>query len=236
MKSNSHQIDPQEAVFNEVRASLLAIGLDEATVARLPIEVTPSKLNIEGDFGIPCFIVAKILHLTPSQAAHQLAEKLERLTRSSQNSLVAEYSCVGPYLNIKVDATKFATATIKNILQTGADYGRQNFGHGQKIIIDLSAPNIAKRMSVGHLRSTIIGDALAKVYGFCGFEVLKDNHLGDWGTQFGHLLYAIEQWGDEAAIEKNPIDELQKLYVKVSAAGEEDEKIKDAGRAWFKKL
>jgi len=232
MKSQQKENSVMEKVFGQVRADLEAVGVDAETAQLLPINATPE--NVEGDFGIPVFSLAKTFRKSPPQIAQELAVKLTDTV--TKNGYVTKYFPVGPYVNFELNAEKFATTTVVDILQKGPEYGRQNFGSGEKVIIELSSPNIAKRMSVGHLRSTIIGDAIAKAYSFCGFEVIKDNHLGDWGTQFGHLLYAIEQWGDFAAIEKNPIEELQKLYVKVSAAGEEDEKVKDAGRAWFKKL
>lgn len=139
-----------------------------------------------------------------------------------------------------------------SVFETGVDYGKEKIGTGQRIIIDMSSPNIAKRMSIAHLRSTIIGDSLARIFKHLGFEVIKDNHLGDWGTQFGHLLRAIELWGDEEAIAQNPLEELQKLYVRISDAGDPDselykglskkdaqqraEQVKNDGRRWFKRL
>jgi len=155
-------------------------------------------------------------------------------------------------LNATLNYKKFGNLVRNSVCEMRADYGKEKIDIGQRIIIDMSSPNIAKRMSIGHLRSNIIGDSLARIFKHLDFEVIKDNHLGDWGTQFGPLLRAIELWGDEEAIAQNTLEELQKLYVRISDAGEPDSElykdlskeeakqragqVKNEGREWFNKL
>jgi len=130
---------------------------------------------------------------------------------------------------------------LSNLIQIDSDkekYGISNSGKGKLAIVEYSSPNIAKPFGVGHLRSTVIGDAVANLMEAIGYKVMRDNHLGDWGTQFGKMIYAIKTWGDESQIGKSesPVTELVKLYVKFHEASEKDKSLEDAARAWFKKL
>ena len=123
----------------------------------------------------------------------------------------------GPYVNFFLDKSKISAQVIKEIVKEGNNYGQQNEGNGENITIDLSSPNIAKPFSVGHLRSTVIGDALSNIFRKLGYNTIKINHLGDWGKQFGLLMVAYKKWGSKEAVEANPIDELLKLYVRINA-------------------
>lgn len=215
----------------------------------IQVQLTNTPDNIEGDLGWHCGVLAKELKMAPNQIASHLAEQLNQ---QSGSDFIEQFIAVGPYLNLVLDKTRFSAEVVSRVLKQGKDFGTQTLGRNKKVVIDMSSPNIAKRMSVGHLRSTVIGDALANIYTCLGYEVIRDNHLGDWGTQFGHLLYAIELWGNEALIAQDPINELQKLYVKVSVAGDPQsdfyqnsepgeaeqkaQQVKDAGREWFKRL
>jgi len=215
-------------------------------IQKLAINETPE--GMAGDYGIHCGQLSKILGKNAADIAQEITQKLQ----TQSDGLIESYTAVGPYINAIVNYEKFSALVLTNILELQSDYGKENIGHGQKIIVDMSSPNIAKRMSIGHLRSTIIGDSLAKIFKHLDYEVIKDNHIGDWGTQFGHLLRAIELWGDAEVIKANPIEELQKLYVRINDAGDakseiyaelskeeaeaKAEQIKNDGRAWFKKL
>lgn len=237
---------PISRVKQDFLLALEESGVEKEVVAT--IEIKPSPAGVEGDFGFHCGALAKIYRKNPAVIAQELADKMPR----SEGDVILEYVAVGPYLNVKLNYEQFASVVRDDIFDLGTDYGKEKIGVGQRIVIDMSSPNIAKRMSVGHLRSTIIGDSLARIYKHLGFEVIKDNHLGDWGTQFGHLLRAIELWGDEHVIAQNPIEELQKLYVRISDAGEKGselyqglspeeaeakaEAVKNEGREWFKRL
>jgi len=122
------------------------------------------------------------------------------------------------------------------VLELGEHYGDWDYGQGRKVVIDMSSPNIAKPMSMGHLRSTVIGNAIANLEKKVGYEPIRINHLGDWGTQFGKLIVAYKKWGTKEAVEQDPIAELLRLYVKFHDEAERDSSLEDEGRAWFKKL
>lgn len=130
---------------------------------------------------------------------------------------------------------------VDNLIQISKqkdDFGKSDINRGKTVIVEYSSPNIAKPFGVGHLRSTVIGDSIANLMEAVGYKVMRDNHLGDWGTQFGKIICAIKKWGDEKAIEKsdNPVEELVKLYVKFHQASEKDKSIEDEARSWFKRL
>ncbi|OGE26419.1 arginine--tRNA ligase [Candidatus Daviesbacteria bacterium RIFCSPHIGHO2_02_FULL_39_12] len=196
------------------------------------VEIGQPPEHISADFGIPCFPLARKLRRAPNGIAEELALGLQVI----EGDFISAYDAEGPYLNIDLNPRSYATAVARSVFKWRDVYGGENTGHGQHVVIDMSSPNIAKQMSIGHLRSTIIGDSLAKIAEVSGFKVTTDNHIGDWGTQFGKLIYAIKAWGDEKEIEREPIKALQELYVKFHAEAEKDPKIEDEGRSWFKRL
>ena len=201
-------------------------GLDQETILNLLEQPKSSDL---GDIAFPAFSLAKIERKAPQAIAADIAEKIDA---SHFEKVVA----TGPYVNFFLDKSKISDQVIKSVIEAGADYGQQDEGHGGNITIDLSSPNIAKPFSVGHLRSTVIGDALSNIYKKMGYNTIKINHLGDWGKQFGLLMVAYKKWGSKEAVEANPIDELLKLYVRINAEIENDPALDDEGRLWFKKL
>ena len=201
-------------------------GLDQETILNLLEQPKSSDL---GDIAFPAFSLAKIERKAPQAIAADIAEKIDA---SHFEKVVA----TGPYVNFFLDKSQISDQVIKAIIQAGADYGQQDEGHGGNITIDLSSPNIAKPFSVGHLRSTVIGDALSNIFRKMGYNTIKINHLGDWGKQFGLLMVAYKKWGSKEAVEANPIDELLKLYVRINAEIENDPELDDEGRLWFKKL
>ena len=182
-----------------------------------------------GDIAFPAFSLAKVERKAPQAIAADIAEKIDQ---SAFEKVVA----TGPYVNFFLDKSKISDHVIKSVITAGADYGQQDEGHGQNVTIDLSSPNIAKPFSVGHLRSTVIGDALSNLYRKMGYNTIKINHLGDWGKQFGLLMVAYKKWGSKEAVEANPINELLKLYVRINAEIEQDPELDEEGRKWFKKL
>jgi arginyl-tRNA synthetase len=197
--------------------------------------------NIPGDLAFPCFPLAKSLKKSPALISSELKDSMH----FDGKGLLRSAGSQGGYLNFHLNEQLFAAAVIQDFRAWGADYGKIDIGSGKKVIIDFSSPNIAKPFSIGHLRSTNIGSALYRILGWTGFEVLGDNHLGDWGTQFGKLIYAYTQWGDRSVIEKDPIHELLKLYVrfhKEAGTSEEGEgekaanPLEDEARRYFKKL
>lgn len=187
------------------------------------------KSDDHGDVAFPAFQLARVFKKAPQEIASDLSEKVE-------SPLIEKTQAVGPYLNFFLNRKAISKTILATILEEGEAYGNQTFGNGQNVPIDMSSPNIAKPMSMGHLRSTVIGNALSKIYDKMGYEPVKINHLGDWGTQFGKLITAYKLWGDEETVRTNPIGELNKLYVKFHKEAEENPELEDEGRKWFKRL
>ena len=201
-------------------------SLDQTAISNLLEQPKSSDL---GDIAFPAFSLAKVERKAPQAIAADIAEKINP---SHFEKVVA----TGPYVNFFLNKAKISDQVIKEVIKEGADYGQQNEGQGGNITIDLSSPNIAKPFSVGHLRSTVIGDALSNIFRKMGYNTIKINHLGDWGKQFGLLMVAYKKWGNKEAVEANPIDELLQLYVRINAEIENDPALDDEGRLWFKKL
>ena len=201
-------------------------SLDQDAILNLLEQPKSSDL---GDIAFPAFSLAKVERKAPQAIAADIAEKIDQ---SAFEKVVA----TGPYVNFFLDKSKISDQVIKSVIEAGADYGQQDEGRGENITIDLSSPNIAKPFSVGHLRSTVIGDALSNIFRKMGYNTIKINHLGDWGKQFGLLMVAYKKWGSKEAVEANPIDELLKLYVRINAEIENDPELDEEGRLWFKKL
>ena len=201
-------------------------SLDQSAISNLLEQPKSSDL---GDIAFPAFSLAKVERKAPQAIAADIAEKIDP---SHFEKVVA----TGPYVNFFLNKAKISDQVIKEVIKEGADYGQQNEGDGGNITIDLSSPNIAKPFSVGHLRSTVIGDSLSNIFRKMGYNTIKINHLGDWGKQFGLLMVAYKKWGNKEAVEANPIDELLKLYVRINAEIENDPALDEEGRLWFKKL
>ena len=179
-----------------------------------------------GDYAFPCFKLGK----NPKQEAEKLKEKI------LLPKFLAKAEVAGPYLNFFVKPAVLAEETLTRVYQQAKHYGRQDLGKGKKIVIDFSSPNIAKPFGIGHLRSTVIGNSLSKIYHFLGYQAIGVNHLGDWGTQFGKLIVAYRKWGKEQELEKEPIKYLLQLYVRFHQEAEKNPALEDEARAWFKKL
>ena len=181
-----------------------------------------------GDYAFPAFILAKTLHKNPAMIAQDIAENL-----SSDN--FASIKAVGPYVNFAIDHEKLVSSTLKDVLSEKEHYGDQKLGEGN-VPIDMSSPNIAKPMSMGHLRSTVIGNSIAKTMEKVGYTPIKINYLGDYGTQFGKLIAAYKHWGNEEDVKKDPIMSLFHYYVRFHKEAETNPELDDEGREWFKKL
>ena len=205
-----------------------ALGLQEDQVVEL---ITPPS-HVSGDFALEIFDLAKKLGEKPNILTKRIVEYIN----SHETFLIKEASAVDAFVNVEIHKEKFYQDVIVKIIELGEHYGECDVNAGKLAIIDYSAPNIAKPIGVGHLRSTIIGQALSNIYHETGYGIVKDNHLGDWGTQFGSLIYAYKMWGDEKKIEENPIGELKDLYVKFHQFAEEHPEIKDNARELFAKL
>ncbi len=192
------------------------------------IEIPPNY-NM-GDYAMPCFKLAKAFRKSPNVIANEIVEDLKG------NELFEKIENAGPYVNFFVNKEVFAQTVLEEIFTKKEKYGSQNIGQNQNVVIDYSAPNIAKPFHVGHLRSTVIGNSLYKIYEFLGYNSVGVNHLGDWGTQFGKMICAYKKWGNDEEIEKEPIKTLHYLYVKFHDEAEKKPELEDEGRLWFKKL
>ena len=201
------------------------------SICGVSVDLSVPPVHINSDLSLEIFKLAKIANQKPNVAAKKIADALV-----GSKGLIKGASVVGAFVNLDTDKTKLYQQILANILNLGERYGESNVNAGKVVVIDYSAPNIAKPIGVGHLRSTIIGQALANIYHATGFSVVKDNHVGDWGTQFGALIYAVKTWGDKGKIAKDPINELKNLYVKFHEVAENDSSIKDKARELFARL
>lgn len=191
------------------------------------IEMPKDSKN--GDYAFPCFRLAKELRKAPPVIANEIKEKIEQVDD------IEKIEVAGGYLNFFVNKTTLAEEVLGEISKT-EQYGKSKVGEGKNIVIDYSAPNIAKPFHIGHLRSTVIGAALYNIYKYLGYNVTGINHLGDYGTQFGKLIEGYKMWGKEYDIEKDPINELTKIYIRINEACKNDEQILEKCRDNFKKL
>jgi arginyl-tRNA synthetase len=201
------------------------------------LNISPAELQVKleyppqlemGDVSLPCFAFAREIRLSPQKIAEQIAERIN----DSQADVHAQAS--GGYLNLFYSASKWKTDIVALAREEG--YGQSNVGSGKRVLIDMSSPNIAKPFGIGHLRSTIIGKALVNLYRAIGYEVVNINHLGDWGTQFGKLIVAYSRWGNQQLLEKEPIKESLRLYVKFHEQSDNDPGLEDEAREAFAKL
>lgn len=191
------------------------------------IEIPPKPEM--GDFAFPCFQLSKIFKKAPNIIAQELEEKINK-------DGFEKIETVGPYLNFFLDKSVFVSETIEKILKEEDRYGSSEIGKGKNVIVEYSSPNIAKPFHVGHLFTTAIGNSLYKMLAFEGYNPIGINHLGDWGTQFGKLISAYNRWVDEEKLEKDPINEMLRIYVKFHEEAEKDPSLEDEARLHFKRL
>lgn len=207
----------------------LAAVLTDLTASEIAEKLEAPKSSELGDVAFPTFTLAKVLRQAPQQIAANIVAEIDQ---TGFEKVVA----TGPYVNFFLDKVATSRETLQTILTLKADYGNNTDGQGANVTIDMSSPNIAKPMSMGHLRSTVIGNALANITAKNGYQPIKINHLGDWGTQFGKLIYAYKTWGSEDEVKADPIATLLRYYVEFHEKAKADDSLNDEGRAWFKKL
>ena len=213
------------AIANCLKEKIEDLTLEEIVAL---IEVPPNKEM--GDFALPCFKLAKVFRKAPNMIAADLAENIEA------NGAISKVMPLGGYVNFFVNKSQLAKTVINDVLTKKEKYGHSDLGQEKAVVIDFSSPNIAKPFHIGHIRTTVIGNALYKIYDSQGYNVVRVNHLGDYGTQFGKLIVAFKLWGSKEAVEANPIPELLKLYVKFHEEAEQKPEMEDEARAWFTKL
>ena len=199
--------------------------LNEESISAL-LEQPPKKEM--GDYAFPCFRLAKDLHKAPPLIAADIAESIEK------PEYIDDIKVMGAYINFYVNKSDYAKTVIESSIDDS--YGSSKEGEGMTICIDYSSPNVAKNFHVGHLRTTVIGNSLYKIYSKLGYNVERINHLGDWGTQFGKLIVAYKNWGTEEAVKEKGIEELMRLYVLFHDEADKNPELQDEARAWFHKM
>lgn len=217
--------DFKKLISEIIKSEIEDLTLEEITAL---IEVPPNKEM--GDYAFPCFKLAKIFRKAPNAIAEDLAGKIQ--PTDDINKIVN----LGGYVNFFVNKESLAKKVINQVLSEKENYGKSEFGKGKTVVVEFSSPNIAKPFHIGHVRTTVIGNALSKIYQSQGYHVEKLNHLGDYGTQFGKLIVAYKLWGDKQAVEKDPIKELLKLYIRFHDEAEAKPEMEDEAREWFTKL
>lgn len=183
-----------------------------------------------GDYAFPCFRLAKTLKKSPIQIANDIVLKIEK------KNFIDKIEVVNAYINFYINKEFYIQNVLKNVFEQGDNYGKSNIGNNRNIVIDYSSPNIAKPFHIGHLRSTVIGNALYNIFNTLGYKSIGINHLGDWGTQFGKLIVAYKNWGDKEIIEKEGIKELSRIYVKFHDEAEKNDSLNDEARSWLVKM
>ena len=213
---------------NEQIAALIDIeGVTKEEIVALL--TTPKDLAF-ADVALPCFRFAKALRKSPVDIAKELADKIS----ADLPPYLLSCTALNGYLNFKFSRSNMAEETLLRVLDEKESYGKSDIGAGKTICIDFSSVNIAKPFHIGHLSSTVIGGALSRIFKTLGYNVVRINHLGDWGTQFGKMIVAYKKWGEGADIEKGGVKALHQLYVRFHQEAEKDESLNDLGRHWFK--
>ncbi|WP_276906454.1 arginine--tRNA ligase [Peptoniphilus duerdenii] len=215
--------------FKEEIAKILSDKIESMTKEDIlmQIEIPPSYEM--GDYAFPVFSLAKIFRKNPNMIAEEMAASIK-------SEYFEKVENKGAYINFFTNKEALAKTVVEEISKEKENYGKSKLGEGKTVIVEYSSPNIAKPFHIGHIRSTIIGDSLKRIHKFLGYNVVSINHLGDYGTQFGMLIYAIKNWGNIEEIEKNPIPELLKLYVRVNTEADQNEEIKEECRHYFASL
>lgn len=202
-------------------------GLDKEEIKAMIETPADSKM---GDYAFPCFKLARVMRKAPPMIAKGIAEAI------SENKAFDKVEQVNAYVNMFISKEDFASEVVSEAIGKGDDFGRSDVGAGKKVIVEYSSPNIAKPFHIGHIRSTVIGNSIYKIYDFLGYDVIRINHLGDYGTQFGKMICAYRRWGNREDVEREPIKTLLSYYTKFHEEAENDPSLEDEARAIFTKL
>lgn len=216
--------------FKKEIAEIIAKNLEGLTEDEIKSMIEIPQDQSMGDYAFPCFRLAKTMRKAPNLIAAELAEKLQG------EPLFSEVSPVNAYVNMFVSREEMMKSTISEVLKEKENFGRSDIGGNKKVIVEFSSPNIAKPFHIGHIRSTVIGNSLSKIYDALGYDVFKINHLGDYGTQFGKMICAYRRWGNREDVINSPIKTLLGYYTKFHVEVEEHPELEDEARAIFTKL
>lgn len=216
--------------FKKEIAEIIAKNLEGLTEAEIKSMIEIPQDQSMGDYAFPCFRLAKTMRKAPNLIAAELAEKLQG------EKLFSEVSPVNAYVNMFVSREEMMKSTVSEVLEEKENFGRSDIGGNKKVIVEFSSPNIAKPFHIGHIRSTVIGNSLSKIYDALGYDVFKINHLGDYGTQFGKMICAYRRWGNREDVINSPIKTLLGYYTKFHVEVEEHPELEDEARAIFTKL
>ncbi len=204
-----------------------AAGIDEETVLDM-IEIPQDEKM--GDFAFPCFKLARIFRKAPQLIAAELAERI------ADEPMFERVEPAGAYLDMFISREDMTGTVISEVLEKGDDFGKSDAGAGKTVIVEYSSPNIAKPFHIGHLRSTVIGNSIYKIYDALGYDTVRINHLGDYGTQFGKMIVAYRRWGSEEEVKKEPIKTLLKYYTRFHQEAENDPDLEQEARDTFTRL
>ena len=208
-----------------IAEKLSSCGIDKEEI-EAAIAVPPD--NKMGDYALPCFKFAKVMRKSPVAIAEELKNTF------ATDDAISEVEAVNGYLNFRVNRNALVKETLEKIAEQGEAFGSSDMGNGKTICIDYSSVNIAKPFHIGHLSTTVIGGALYRIFKFLGYNAVGINHLGDYGTQFGKLIYAYKHWGSEEAVKEGGVKELTRLYVRYHKESENDPSMDDEARSYFK--
>lgn len=216
--------------FKKEIAEIIAKNLEGLTEDEIKSMIEIPQDQSMGDYAFPCFRLAKTMRKAPNLIAAELAEKLQ------EEQLFSDVSPVNAYVNMFVSREEMMKSTVSEVLEEKENFGRSDIGGKKKVIVEFSSPNIAKPFHIGHIRSTVIGNSLSKIYDALGYDVFKINHLGDYGTQFGKMICAYRRWGNREDVINSPIKTLLGYYTKFHVEVEEHPELEDKARAIFTKL
>ncbi len=216
--------------YTEKIAELLTPHIEGLETAEIRDMIETPQDSSMGDFALPCFKLARVLRKAPPMIAKGIAEAI------ADDPMFAKVEQVNAYVNMFLARDAFAGEVVSEVVAKEADYGRAEIGGGRKVIVEYSSPNIAKPFHIGHIRSTVIGNSIANIYDFLGYDVFRINHLGDYGTQFGKMIVAYRHWGNREDVIKEPIKTLLSYYTKFHVEAEKDPALEDEARATFTRL
>lgn len=216
--------------FKKEIAEIIAKNLEGLTEDEIKSMIEIPQDQSMGDYAFPCFRLAKTMRKAPNLIATELAAKLQG------DKLFSEVSPVNAYVNMFVSREEMMKSTVSEVLEEMENFGKSNIGGNKKVIVEFSSPNIAKPFHIGHIRSTVIGNSLSKIYDALGYDVFKINHLGDYGTQFGKMICAYRRWGNREDVINAPIKTLLSYYTKFHVEVEEHPELEDEARAIFTRL